>query len=179
MKPSILDENQFGGKSIKCQTGTAAATLAKQAPQPKDFVIVFTLKSVEDELRCIEATFEVLFTYTKNAQLFHTDIEHVYVVAIDFKGEIRRGDMEKLYHGIKNYFDNHVGNGDILIQSYYRADMYINTDHTIKAERCVLDIHVNKKTPLDEDFVFTITNRYSNQSESFILKSDSKVIKVK
>ena len=179
MKPSILDENQFGDKSIKCQTGTAAETIAKQAPQPKDFVVVFTFKSVADELNCIEFATHAIDVYTKETQLYHTNIDHVYVISIDIQKGAKRREMEKLYNALSNYFKNNIGNGDILIQSYYRADMYINTDHTIKAERCVLDIHVNKKTPLDEDFVFTITNRYSNQSESFILESDSKVIKVK
>lgn len=179
MKPIILDESQLGCKSQKCQTGTAAETLAKQVPTPKDFVIVFSFKSVTDELKSIDKVFYVIDTFTKEAQLFYTEIEHVYVIAFNFEKEVLHGDMKKLFNAIKDAFTFHIGDGDVLIQSYYRADVFLNTNHTIKAERCVLDIHVNKETPLDEDFVFTITNQYSNKSKSFILESASKVIKIK
>ena len=182
MKPSFLDSDQDGGKAMEEQiknAPTTASILASQAPLPKDFVIVFTFNSVADELKCMEYATQVLDTYTKEAQLFHTEIEHVYVVAVDFKEEIHRGDMDKLYSLIEDSLSKHIGNGDILIQSYYRCDIYLNTDRTIKAERCVLNIHVNKDTPLDKDFVFTFTNKYSNQAKSFVLESDSKVIKLK
>ena len=181
MKPSLLDEDQLGGEAIKSQiqnSKTAAETLAALAPLPKDFVIVFTFKSVADSLRCTQDFTYVINTYTKEARLFHTDINSVYVVAIDFKSEIGPGDMEKLYRIIKNYFSNHVGNGDIHIQTYYRTNIFLNTNRTIDAERCVFDIHVNKNTPLDEDFIFTLTNRYSIQSNSFVLKISGKEIKL-
>lgn len=182
MKPSFLDSDQDGGKAMEEQIKNAPTTgtaLANQAPLPKDFVIVFTFNSVADELKCMEYATQVLDTYTKEAQLFHTEIEHVYVVAVNFKEEIRRGDMDKLYSLIGDNLPKLIGNGDILIQSYYRCDIYLNTDRTIKSERCVLNIHVNKDTPLDKDFVFTLTNQYSSQAKSFVLEASSKVIKLK
>ena len=182
MKPSFLDSDQDGGKAMEEQiknAPTAANVLASQAPLPKDFVIVFTFNTVADELKCMEYATQVLDIYTKEAQLFHTEIEHVYVVAVDFKKEIHRRDMDKLYSRIGDNLPKLIGNGDILIQSYYRCDIYLNTDRTIKSKRCVLNIHVNKDTPLDKDFVFTLTNQYSSQAKSFVLEASSKVIKLK
>lgn len=179
MKPNILDECLLGNKSQKCQTETAAETIARRVPIFKDFVIVFSFKSVVDELECIEKVSYVIETFTRDAQLFYTEIDHVYVIAFNLKKEIRHGDMEKLFNAVKDAFISHIGDGDVLIRSYYHVNVFLDTDHTIEAERCVLDIHVDNKTPLHEDFVFTLTNQYSNQTKSFILESNSKVIKIR
>lgn len=177
-----INDEQLSPQSIKCQNGerkTAAEILACQLPLPKDFVMVFSFNSATDELKCVEYVAQVLGTYTKEAQLFHTEIGHVYVFAFDLKKESKCGDMDKLYSLIRDNLPKFIGNGDIHIQSYYRCDIYLNTGRTIKGERCVLKICVNKDAPLDKDFVFTLTNQYSSKAKSFILKVDSKDIKLK
>lgn len=102
----------------------------------------------------------------------------MYLLAFDFKEAAIRHYLDSMYKALTKTIGDDIGTGDIHIQAYYTTDIYLTTNKTVEAVRCILDIQVNKDMPLDLDFIYMLTNKYSVRTEMFPISVDSKVLHI-
>lgn len=172
----MLDE--LGNDNMQVQP--AGRRLAYEAPLPKEYAIILRFKSVREESKILNKISTILESYTpEDFLMYNTDQEHVYLLAFDFKEAAIRHDLDSMYKALTKTIGDGIGTGDIHIQAYYTTDIYLTTNKTVEAVRCILDIQVNKDMPLDLDFIYMLTNNYSVRTEMFPISVDSKVIHIK
>jgi hypothetical protein len=175
MKPDMLDE--LGNDHMQVQP--AGRRLANEAPLPKEYAIVLRFKSVREESKLLDKISTILESYTpEDFLMYNTDQEHVYLLAFDFKEAAMKHDLDNMYKALTKTIGDDIGTGDICIQAYYTTDIYLTTNKTVEAVRCILDIHANKDIPLDLDFIYMLTNKYSVRTEMFPISVDSKVLHI-
>ncbi len=172
MKPDILDDVQKNEES-------AAQKLVKTLPFPVDFAMVLNFNSVLEEKKLIDSFVERLEKFVPFLDIFNfyiSDQEHVYVVAWRVNGNSSERGKAKYFEQLNHDISILIGTGDVHIKTFYCVN--INSDNSIEANRCVLDIHVNSSTPLDMDFFNTITNSYSIQQKDFPVMINNRVLHV-
>lgn len=170
----MLDE--LGNDHMQVQP--AGRRLANEAPLPKEYAIVLRFTSVRKESKLLDKISTILESYTpEDFLMYNTDQEHVYLLAFDFK-EAAMNDLDSMYKALSKNIIDDIGTGDIHIQAYYTTDIYLTTNQTVEAVRCILDIHANKDIPLDLDFIYMLTNKYSVRTEMFPISVDSKVLHI-
>ncbi len=173
MKPDILDD-------VQNNEGSASQKIAKTLPLPVDFAVVLNFNSVLEEKKLIDSFVERLEKFVPFIDIFNfyvSDQEHVYVIAWRVSGNSSERGKARYFEQLNNDISILIGTGDVHIMTYYGAN--INSDNSIEADRCVLDIHVNSNTPLDMDFFNTLTNKYSLQQKEFSIMINNKVLHVK
>ena len=175
MRPDMLDE--LGNDNMQVQP--AGRRLANEAPLPKEYAIVLRFKSVREESKLLDKISTILESYTpEDFLMYNTDQEHVYLLAFDFKEAAMKHDLDSMYKALSKNIIDDIGTGDIHIQAYYTTDIYLTTNQTVEAVRRILDIHANKDIPLDLDFIYMLTNKYSVRTKMFLISVDSKVLHI-
>lgn len=175
MKPNLLDDVEKNEKSAK-------EKILSKSFFPMDFIIVFVFNSVDKEQRLLDHfvdTLKIVAPYNSDYFIFYTsDQEHAYVISwIKNDGTIRESSKTKYLEILNKCIALYIGSGEMHIMTYYGAKIY--PDNSITAERCVLDIHINKNVPLDKDFFNVIFNKYSLQVKDSPIKINNKVLHVR
>lgn len=158
MKPDFLDD--FAEKRMKINKSisnkSAQEKLMDEIPTYYDYLLVLTFNLVRDENKVAETIAYIFDSVLDGADLYETNLEHVFLVGINFKEESPRCSMQMVFNKLRKYSDAALVNGFVDILVYRYPSLFCVPDNHVKVEKIVFKDCFSKNKPLRNSIVGAI-----------------------
>ena len=139
MRPDFLDD--FAEKRMKINKSisnkSAQEKLMDEIPTYYDYLLVLTFNLVRDENKVAETIAYIFDSVLDGADLYETNLEHVFLVGINFKEKSPRCSMQMVFNKLRKYSDAALVNGFVDILVYRYPSLFCVPDNHVKVEKIV------------------------------------------